>query len=122
MKTLTALFLLVSLFINSLFAGLVTNPDYGLDSLALKSHIEIPADSIIDIDSLLGDTTLFKEVSVDTLVHADSLINADTLNIAPGGKALSDTVVVKKDTVSKPSVPKKPVVVIPQSVIELNKI
>ena len=90
--------------------------------MALKSHIEIPADSIIDIDSLLGDTTLFKEVSVDTLVHADSLINADTLNIAPGGKALSDTVVVKKDTVSKPSVPKKPVVVIPQSVIELNKI
>lgn len=35
---------------------------------------------------------------------------------------MSDTVVVKKDTVSKPSVPKKPVVVIPQSVIELNKI
>ena len=119
MKTLTALFLLASLFINSLFASLVTNPDYGLDSLALKSHIEIPADSIIDIDSLLSDTTLFKEVSVDTLVHTDSLINADTLNI---GKALSDTVVVKKDTVSKPSVPKKPVVVIPQSVIELNKI
>lgn len=122
MKTLTALFLLVSLFINSLFASLVGNSDYELDSLALKSKIGIPSDSIIDIDSLLNDTVLFKEVSSDTLINSDSLINADTLNITFGGKVLSDTVVVKKDTVSKPSVPKKPVVVIPKSVIELNKI
>ena len=122
MKTLTALFLLVSLFINSLFASLVGNSDYELDSLALKSKIGIPSDSIIDIDSLLNDTVLFKEVSSDTLINSDSLINADTLNITSGGKVLSDTVVVKKDTVSKPSVPKKPVVVIPKSVIELNKI
>lgn len=122
MKTLTALFLLVSLFINSLFASLVGNSDYELDSLALKSKIGIPSDSIIDIDSLLNDTVLFKEVSSDTLINSDSLINADTLNITLGGKVLSDTVVVKKDTVSKPSVPKKPVVVIPKSVIELNKI
>lgn len=122
MKTLTALFLLVSLFINSLFASLVGNSDYELDSLALKSNIGIPSDSIIDIDSLLNDTVLFKEVSSDTLINSDSLINADTLNITSGGKVLSDTVVVKKDTVSKPSVPKKPVVVIPKSVIELNKI
>ena len=90
MKTLTALFLLASLFINSLFASLKGNYDYELDSLALKSNIEIPVDSIIDIDSLLSDTTLFKEVSVDTLVHTDSLINSDTLNI---GKALSDTAI-----------------------------
>lgn len=122
MKTLTALFLLVSLFINSLFASLVGNSDYELDSLALKSKTGIPSDSIIDIDSLLNDTVLFKEVSSDTLINSDSLINADTLNITSGGKVLSDTVVVKKDTVSKPSVPKKPVVVIPKSVIELNKI
>ena len=122
MKTLTALFLLVSLFINSLFASLVGNSDYELDSLALKSKIGIPSDSIIDIDSLLNDTVLFNEVSSDTLINSDSLINADTLNITFGGKVLSDTVVVKKDTVSKPSVPKKPVVVIPKSVIELNKI
>lgn len=122
MKTLTALFLLVSLFINSLFASLVGNSDYELDSLALKSKTGIPSDSIIDIDSLLNDTVLFKEVSSDTLINSDSLINADTLNITFGGKVLSDTVVVKKDTVSKPSVPKKPVVVIPKSVIELNKI
>lgn len=122
MKTLTALFLLVSLFINSLFASLVGNSDYELDSLALKSKIGIPSDSIIDIDSLLNDTVLFKEVSSDTLINSDSLINADTLNITSGGKVLSDTVVVKKDRVSKPSVPKKPVVVIPKSVIELNKI
>ena len=115
-------FLLVSLFINSLFASLVGNSDYELDSLALKSKIGIPSDSIIDIDSLLNDTVLFKEVSSDTLINSDSLINADTLNITSGGKVLSDTVVVKKDTVSKPSVPKKPVVVIPKSVIELNKI
>lgn len=122
MKTLTALFLLVSLFINSLFASLVGNSDYELDSLALKSKTGIPSDSIIDIDSLLNDTVLFKEVSSDTLINSDSLINADTLNITSGGKVLSDTVVVKKDTVSKPSVPKKPLVVIPKSVIELNKI
>ena len=122
MKTLTALFLLVSLFINSLFASLVGNSDYELDSLALKSKTGIPSDSIKDIDSLLNDTVLFKEVSSDTLINSDSLINADTLNITSGGKVLSDTVVVKKDTVSKPSVPKKPVVVIPKSVIELNKI
>lgn len=122
MKTLTALFLLVSLFINSLFASLVGISDYELDSLALKSKTGIPSDSIIDIDSLLNDTVLFKEVSSDTLINSDSLINADTLNITSGGKVLSDTVVVKKDTVSKPSVPKKPVVVIPKSVIELNKI
>lgn len=122
MKTLTALFLLVSLFINSLFASLVGNSDYELDSLALKSKTGIPSDSIIDIDSLLNDTVLFKEVSSDTLINSDSLINADTLNITSGGKVLSDTVVVKKNTVSKPSVPKKPVVVIPKSVIELNKI
>lgn len=122
MKTLTALFLLVSLFINSLFASLVGNSDYELDSLALKSKTGIPSDSIIDIDSLLNDTVLFKELSSDTLINSDSLINADTLNITSGGKVLSDTVVVKKDTVSKPSVPKKPVVVIPKSVIELNKI
>lgn len=122
MKTLTALFLLVSLFINSLFASLVGNSDYELDSLALKSKTGIPSDSIIDIDSLLNDTVLFKEVSSDTLINSDSLINADTLNITFGGKVLSDTVVVKKDTVSKPSVPKKPVVVILKSVIELNKI
>lgn len=122
MKTLTALFLLVSLFINSLFASLVGDSDYALDSLGLKSNIEILADSIIDIDSLLNDTALFKEVSSDTLINSDSLINADTLNITSGGKVLSDTVVVKKDTVSKPLLPKKPVVVIPKSVLKLNKI
>lgn len=122
MKTLTVLFLLVSLFINNLFASLSGHSVYEFDSLALKSNMEIQADSIIDIDSLLNDTTLFKEISTDTVVNPDSLINSDTLKVTPKDKALSDTVVVKKDTLQKPSVAKKPVVVVPKSVVELKKL
>ena len=124
MRTLVAIFLFASLFIGSMFADSRTFTNLGSDSLADISRTDIPVDSIIDIDSLLNDTTVFKLVS-DTLTHDDSMsVNADTL-VSDTVKIIpNDTVVVKKtDSVAtKPKVPKKPVVVIPQSVIKLNKI
>ena len=116
MKTLTALLLLASLFIiENLFAGTPFDDDTKKDSLVKRSIVQIPVDSIIDIDSLLNDTTLFKVVS-DTLINNDSLKTDSIINVP------SDTIVTKKtDTISK-HIPKKPVVVIPQSVIKLNKI
>lgn len=124
MKTLTALFLLASLFINNLFAD---SPAYAYlkqDSLVQNSGLEIPQDSIIDLDTLLNDTTLFKNVS-DTLK-----MDSDSLSIDSIIKVKSDSVInkpdsiikTKTDSIVKPLVPKKPVVVIPQSVIDLNKI
>lgn len=124
MRTLVAIFLFASLFIGSMFADSRTFTNLGSDSLADISRADIPVDSIIDIDSLLNDTTVFKLVG-DTLTHDDSMsVNADTL-VSDTVKIIpNDTVVVKKtdSVVTKPKVPKKPVVVIPQSVIKLNKI
>lgn len=124
MKTLTALFLLASLFINDLFADNPAFSNMRQDSLVQNSGLEILQDSIIDLDSLLNDTTLFKVVS-DTLK-----MDLDTLSVDSIIKAKSDSIVIcpdsiikpKTDSIIKPSVPKKPIVVIPQSVIDLNKI
>ena len=124
MKTLTALFLLASLFINDLFADYPAFSNMRQDSLVQNSGLEILQDSIIDLDSLLNDTTLFKVVS-DTLK-----MDLDTLSVDSIIKAKSDSIVIcpdsiikpKTDSIIKPSVPKKPIVVIPQSVIDLNKI
>lgn len=124
MKTLTALFLLASLFINDLFADYPAKMDFRQDSLVLKSDMEISVDSIIDIDSLLNDTTLFKLVS-DTLImdldslESDSILksNSDSISNVP------DSIIEKKpDTIVKPLIPQKPVVVIPKSVLDLRKI
>ena len=124
MKTLTALFLLASLFINDLFADNPAFSNMRQDSLVQNSGLEILQDSIIDLDSLLNDTTLFKVVS-DTLK-----MDLDTLSVDSIIKTKSDSIVIcpdsiikpKTDSIIKPSVPKKPIVVIPQSVIDLNKI
>ena len=145
MKTLTALFLLASLFINDLFAG---DPEYSClcqDSLVHDSGTEIPQDSIIDLDTLLNDTTLFKIVS-DTLIMDLDTLSADSI-IKPKSDSLvnqldsivsrqdsivsrqdsiisrQDSIIDKKtDSIANASIPKKPEVVIPQSVIDLNKI
>lgn len=125
MKTLTALFLLASLFINNLFAFYSVGMDTRQDSLVQKKSIVAIADTI-DIDSLLNDTAIFKVVS-DTLPVQDSVSLDSLINIAPNDTSVvnvkSDSVIVQKsDTVTKPSKSKKPVIVIPKSVIELNKI
>lgn len=124
MKTLTALFLLASLFINDLFADYPAKMDFRQDSLVLKSDIEISVDSIIDIDSLLNDTTLFKLVS-DTLImdldslESDSILKSKSDSISN----VPDSIIEKKpDTIVKPLIPQKPVVVIPKSVLDLRKI
>lgn len=124
MKTLTALFLLVSLFINDLFADYPAKMDFRQDSLVLKSDMEISVDSIIDIDSLLNDTTLFKLVS-DTLImdldslESDSILKSKSDSISN----VPDSIIEKKpDTIVKPLIPQKPVVVIPKSVLDLRKI
>lgn len=125
MKTLTALFLLASLFINNLFAFYSVGMDTRQDSLVQKKSIVAIADTI-DIDSLLNDTAIFKVVS-DTLPVQDSVSLDSLINIAQNDTSAvnvkSDSVIVQKsDTVTKPSKSKKPVIVIPKSVIELNKI
>lgn len=125
MKTLTALFLLASLFINNLFAFYSVGMDTRQDSLVQKKSIVAIADTI-DIDSLLNDTAIFKVVS-DTLPVQDSVSLDSLINIAQNDTSVvnvkSDSVIVQKsDTVTKPSKSKKPVIVIPKSVIELNKI
>lgn len=125
MKTLTALFLLASLFINNLFAFYSVGMDTRQDSLVQKKSIVAIADTI-DIDSLLNDTAIFKVVS-DTLPVQDSVSLDSLINISPNDTSAvnvkSDSVIVQKsDTVTKPSKSKKPVIVIPKSVIELNKI
>lgn len=124
MKTLTALFLLASLFINDLFADYPAKMDFRQDSLVLKSDMEISVDSIIDIDSLLNDTTLFKLVS-DTLImdldslESDSILKSKSDSISN----VPDSIIEKKpDTIVKPLIPQKPVVVIPKSVLDLRKI
>ena len=130
MKTLTALFLLASLFINDLFADYPAAIDQKQDSLVLKSDFGIPVDSIIDIDSLLNDTTLFKLVS-DTLImdfdslKTDTISGSDTICVSKSDSivSMSDSIIEKKpDTIVKPIIPKKPVVIIPQSVLDLRKI
>lgn len=130
MKTLTALFLLASLFINDLFADNPAAIDQKQDSLVLKSNFGIPVDSIIDIDSLLNDTTLFKLVS-DTLImdfdslKTDTISGSDTICVSKSDSivSMSDSIIEKKpDTIVKPIIPKKPVVIIPQSVLDLRKI
>lgn len=116
MKTLTALFLLASLFINDLFADYPAKMDFRQDSLVLKSDMEISVDSIIDIDSLLNDTTLFKLVSDTLIMDLDSLESDSIYNVP-------DSIIEKKpDTIVKPLIPQKPVVVIPKSVLDLRKI
>lgn len=124
MKTLTALFLLASLFINDLFADYPAKMDFRQDSLVLKSDMEISVDSIIDIDSLLNDTTLFKLVS-DTLImdldslESDSILKSKSDSISN----VPDSIIEKKpDTIVKPLISQKPVVVIPKSVLDLRKI
>ena len=120
MKSLTVLLSLASLFVNSFLFDYSFASDLKGYSMAQDSIIALSADSVIDIDLLLNDTTIFKEVkdsiNNDTLV-IDS-IKADSLL-----KSNVDTVLVNKsDTIVKKVVPQKPVVVIPKSVIELNKI
>ena len=130
MKTLTALFLLASLFINDLFADYPAAIDQKQDSLVLKSDFGIPVDSIIDIDSLLNDTTLFKLVSDSVIIDFDSLktdtiSGSDTICVTKSDSiaSMSDSIIEKKpDTIVKPIIPKKPVVIIPQSVLDLRKI
>ena len=120
MKSLTVLLSLASLFVNSFLFDYSFASDLKGYSMAQDSIIALSADSVIDIDLLLNDTTIFKEIkdsiNNDTLV-IDS-IKADSLL-----KSNVDTVLVNKsDTIVKKVVPQKPVVVIPKSVIELNKI
>ena len=125
MKTLTALFLFASLFIHNLFAVFPANRIFMRDSLINKSDFEIPVDSIIDLDSLLKDTTIFEVVGDTVLtdsicidsVKSDSIIKSDSIDIS-----ISDSIKIKKtDSISK-SVPVEPVVVIPKSVLDLRKI
>lgn len=125
MKTLTALFLLASLFIHNLFAVFPANRMSVTDFLAQNSFMENPVDSIIDIDSLLNDTAIFKLVN-DTIIK-DSVcidsVKSDSIITNSIDSIKSDSILIKKtDTISKPVNIKKPVVVIPQSVLDLRKI
>ena len=122
MKTLTALFLLASLFIHNLFAVFPANRMSVTDSLVQKSYMENPVDSIIDIDSLLNDTAIFKLVT-DTIIKDSVCIDSVKSDSIFTDSIKSDSILIKKtDTISKPVNIKKPVVVIPQSVLDLRKI
>ena len=122
MKTLTALFLLASLFIHNLFAVFPANRMSVTDFLAQNSFMENPVDSIIDIDSLLNDTAIFKLVN-DTIIKDSVCIDSVKSDSIFTDSIKSDSILIKKtDTISKPMNIKKPVVVIPQSVLDLRKI
>ena len=95
----------------------------------------ISSDSIIDLDKILDDTVVVNTLSINVdSIGGDSIITdsvvvdtlktdtlkTDTLNVV---RVPSDSlVVVKKDTVQKKVLPKKNIVIIPQSVLDLRKI
>lgn len=127
MRTLVAIFLFASLLVNTLFANSQVKTLVKNDSLTDSENFNLPADSVIDIDMLLNDTTIFKIIGDSLKTSDDSLSikvqNVDTLNSDSLKMSKNDTVIAKKtDSITKPKLPKKPVVVIPQSVIKLNKI
>lgn len=127
MRTLVAIFLFASLLVNTLFANSQVKTFVKNDSLTDSENFNLPADSVIDIDMLLNDTTIFKIIGDSLKTSDDSLSikvqNVDTLNSDSLKMSKNDTVIAKKtDSITKPKLPKKPVVVIPQSVIKLNKI
>lgn len=122
-----AIFLFASLLVNTLFANSQVKTFVKNDSLTDSENFNLPADSVIDIDMLLNDTTIFKIIGDSLKTSDDSLSikvqNVDTLNSDSLKMSKNDTVIAKKtDSITKPKLPKKPVVVIPQSVIKLNKI
>lgn len=122
-----AIFLFASLLVNTLFANSQVKTFVKNDSLTDSENFNLPADSVIDIDMLLNDTTIFKIIGDSLKTFDDSLSikvqNVDTLNSDSLKMSKNDTVIAKKtDSITKPKLPKKPVVVIPQSVIKLNKI
>lgn len=122
-----AIFLFASLLVNTLFANSQVKTFVKNDSLTDSENFNLPADSVIDIDMLLNDTTIFKIIG-DSLKTSDGSLsikvqNVDTLNSDSLKMSKNDTIIAKKtDSITKPKLPKKPVVVIPQSVIKLNKI
>lgn len=127
MRTLVAIFLFASLLVNTLFANSQVKTFVKNDSLTDSENFNLPADSVIDIDMLLNDTTIFKMIGDSLKTSDDSLSikvqNVDTLNSDSLKMSKNDTVIAKKtDSITKPKLPKKPIVVIPQSVIKLNKI
>lgn len=127
MRTLVAIFLFASLLVNTLFANSQVKTFVKNDSLTDSENFNLPADSVIDIDMLLNDTTIFKIIGDSLKTSDDSLSikvqNVDTLNSDSLKMSKNDTVIAKKtDSITKPKLTKKPVVVIPQSVIKLNKI
>lgn len=127
MRTLVAIFLFASLLVNTLFANSQVKTFVKNDSLTDSENFNLQADSVIDIDMLLNDTTIFKIIGDSLKTSDDSLSikvqNVDTLNSDSLKMSKNDTVIAKKtDSITKPKLPKKPVVVIPQSVIKLNKI
>ncbi|WP_235337320.1 hypothetical protein, partial [Bacteroides caecigallinarum] len=102
MKTLTALFLLASLFIHNLFAVFPANRMSVTDFLVQKSYMENPIDSIIDIDSLLNDTAIFKLVN-DTIIKDSVCIDSVKSDSIFTDSIKSDSILIKKtDTISKP--------------------
>lgn len=122
-----AIFLFASLLVNTLFANSQVKTFVKNDSLTDSENFNLPADSVIDIDMLLNDTTIFKIIGDSLKTSDDSLSikvqNVDTLNSDSLKMSKNDTIIAKKtDSITKPKLPKKPVVVIPQSVIKLNKI
>lgn len=122
-----AIFLFASLLVNTLFANSQVKTFVKNDSLTDSENFNLPADSVIDIDMFLNDTTIFKIIGDSLKTSDDSLSikvqNVDTLNSDSLKMSKNDTVIAKKtDSITKPKLPKKPVVVIPQSVIKLNKI
>lgn len=122
-----AIFLFASLLVNTLFANSQVKTFVKNDSLTDSENFNLPADSVIDIDMLLNDTTIFKIIGDSLKTSDDSLSikvqNVDTLNSDSLKMSKNDTVIAKKtDSITKPKLPKKPIVVIPQSVIKLNKI
>lgn len=108
MRTITTLFLSTFSFIaENSFAALPFDSCVDKDSFAKQPIVQVPVDTITDIESLLNDTTLL-EVESDTLInHGPVKTNSITK--------------VPSDPISK-HIPKKPVEAIPQSVTELNKI
>lgn len=127
MRTLVAIFLFASLLVNTLFANSQVKTFVKNDSLTDSENFNLQADSVIDIDMLLNDTTIFKIIGDSLKTSDDSLSikvqNVDTLNSDSLKMSKNDTVIAKKtDSITKPKLSKKPVVVIPQSVIKLNKI
>lgn len=123
MKTLTILFLFASLFTNDLFAVFSAKETFVGDSLIQKTNIVNSVDSIIDLDSLLNDTTIFKIVGDSVKSDSSSVdsMQIDTLKSDSIKIANSDSTIMKTDTISKPISVKKPVVVIPKSVLDLKK-